>query len=232
MITYRPAAERGHADHGWLNAKHSFSFASYVDRANMSFRKLRVLNEDRIQAGEGFGEHGHDNMEIVTYIIKGSLAHKDSTGNVATLSAGDVQVMTAGSGVTHSEFNASQTQELHLIQIWIFPEERDTEPSHGETHFSAQQKRNRLQAIASADGRDGSLRFGADAVIYASELKAGQQIEHELDEGRHCWLQMISGELEVGGRRLFAGDGAGISDEVVLQLRAHQDCEFLVFDLA
>jgi len=231
MITYRPAAERGHADHGWLNAKHSFSFASYVDRANMSFRKLRVLNEDRIQAGMGFGEHGHDNMEIVTYIIEGSLAHKDSTGNIATLGASDVQVMTAGSGVTHSEFNASKTDELHLIQIWIFPEERDTEPGHGETNFSAEQKRNRLQAIASPDGRDGSLRFGADAVIYVSELTAGQQIEHELIEGRHCWLQVVSGELEVGGQRLFAGDGAGISDEQSIVLRAHSDSDFLLFDL-
>ncbi|MFT5232929.1 MAG: redox-sensitive bicupin YhaK (pirin superfamily) [Candidatus Krumholzibacteriia bacterium] len=232
MITYRPASERGHANHGWLNAKHSFSFASYVDRDHVTFRKLRVLNEDRIAAGMGFGEHGHDNMEIITYIIEGALAHKDSTGHVATLGAGDVQVMTAGSGVTHSEFNASKTDELHLLQIWIFPEEQGTEPGHAEAHFSADQKRNRLQAIASVDGRDGSLKFGADAAIYASELAAGQEIEHRIDEGRHCWLQVISGELEVSGQRLFAGDGAGISDEQSLVLRAHSDSEFLAFDLA
>jgi len=232
MITYRPSTARGHADHGWLNANHSFSFANYVDRENMNFRKLRVLNEDHIQAGMGFGEHPHDNMEIVTYIIEGSLAHKDSTGNTATIAKGDVQVMTAGTGLTHSEFNASKTEELHLIQIWIFPEERDTIPDHAEAHFSEKQKRNRLQAIASADGRDGSLKFGADAVIYASKIEAGQELVHTLTSGRHCWLQIIVGELEVNGQRLLAGDGAGISDETEVQLRAHQDVELLLFDLA
>jgi len=232
MMTHRPSAERGHANHGWLNAKHSFSFASYVDRDNMGFRKLRVLNEDRIQAGKGFGEHPHDNMEIVTYVIEGSLAHKDSTGNVATLARGDVQVMTAGSGILHSEFNASSTEELHLLQIWIHPEQRDTAPGHGEARFDDDQKQDRLQAIASPDGRDGSLTFGADATIYASLLKAGQQIEYRPGEDRHCWLQVVSGALEVDGLRLRAGDGAAFSEEPSIGMHANGDSEFLLFDLS
>jgi redox-sensitive bicupin YhaK (pirin superfamily) len=232
MITHRPSAERGHANHGWLNAKHSFSFASYIDRANMGFRKLRVLNEDRIQAGKGFGEHPHDNMEIVTYVIEGSLAHKDSTGNMATIARGDVQVMTAGSGITHSEFNASNTEELHLLQIWIHPEQQDAPPGHAEAHFDDDQKQNRLQAIASSDGRAGSLKFGADATIYASILEAGELIEYRLGEDRHCWLQVVSGDLEVGDLQLRAGDGSALSEETSIRLRAQCDSEFLLFDLA
>jgi len=232
MITHRPAEDRGHANHGWLNATHSFSFAGYHDPAHMGFRKLRVLNEDRVQAGTGFGEHPHDNMEIVTYVIEGALAHKDSTGHTATLTRGDVQVMTAGSGLTHSEFNASKTDELHLLQIWIYPEQKDTPPGHAEAHFGVDRKQNRLQALASSDGRDGSLTFGADAAIYASLLKAGEQIVYPLGDDRHGWLQIVSGKLEVGGLQLRAGDGAALSEEASLGMRAKTDCEFLLFDLA
>jgi len=171
-------------------------------------------------------------MEIVTYVIEGSLAHKDSTGNVATLARGDVQVMTAGSGILHSEFNASSTEELHLLQIWIHPERQDTSPGHGEARFDDDQKQDRLQAIASQDGRDESLTFGADATIYASLLKAGQQIEYRPGEGRHCWLQVVSGNLEVGGLRLRAGDGAAFSEETLIKLHAYGDSEFLLFDLS
>lgn len=232
MITLRPAAERGHANHGWLNARHSFSFANYRDPKHMGFRKLRVINEDTIQAGTGFGEHPHDNMEIITYVIEGSLAHKDSAGNLATLESGGVQVMTAGSGVSHSEFNGSETEDLHLLQIWIQPDKRDTEPRHSETRFDDGHKRDKLQAIASNDGRGGSLEFGVDAVIYASVLSIGERLQHELGDGRHSWLQVVSGVLDVNGTTLRAGDGAAISEEAALDLRASEESEFLLFDLA
>ncbi len=231
MITHRPAAERGHADHGWLRAHHSFSFAKYLSREHMGFRKLRVINEDTVQPGTGFGEHSHDNMEIVTYVIDGKLTHRDSMGNLTTLEKGDVQAMTAGSGLTHSEFNGSQSDELHLLQIWITPEEQDTTPCHGEVRFADEQKRNRLQAIASPNGVDGSLKFGADAYIYASELSAGETLAHTLEDDRHSWIQLISGSLEVNGTRLNPGDGAAISDERLIEMYAAENSEFLLFDL-
>ena len=232
MIRIRPSAERGRADHGWLDARHSFSFARYFDRAHVGFRKLMVLNEDRIRAGAGFPEHGHEDMEIITYVIDGALTHRDSTGSVATLEPGDVQVMSAGRGIRHSEFNASNERELHLIQVWIEPAERGAEPRHAEAHFDETARRGRLQAIASNDGRDGSLPIGQDAVVYASVLDREQSIEHELEPGRYAWLQLVRGALSVNEEALAAGDGAAINDESRLELRATEEAEFLLFDLA
>ena len=233
MIRIRPSAERGRAHHGWLDAYHSFSFGHYRDRNHMGFRKLRVLNEDRVQPGTGFSEHGHEDMEIITYVIDGVLTHKDSTGSVATLERGDVQVMSAGSGIRHSEFNATNDRELHLIQIWIEPAEYGATPRHAEARFDDESKRARLQAIASDDGRHGSLQIGQDAVVYASVLDRDQAIMHELVEpGRYVWLQVVRGELSVNGAALTAGDGAAIDDELRLDLSAITDTEFLLFDLA
>jgi hypothetical protein len=232
MIRIRASSERGRADHGWLDARHSFSFASYFDPDHLGFRKLLVLNEDRIQPGAGFPEHGHEDMEIITYVIHGALTHRDSTGSVATLEPGDVQVMSAGRGIRHSEFNASNERELHLIQVWIKPAEQGAEPRHAEAHFDDTTRRGRLQAIASNDGRDGSLPIGQDAVVYASVLDRGQSIAHELEPDRHAWLQLVRGALRVNGEALVAGDGAAINDESRLELRATEEAEFLLFDLA
>ncbi len=232
MIQTRPSAERGRANHGWLNTRHSFSFANYYDPNFLGFRKLRVLNEDRIQSSAGFPEHPHADMEIITYVIEGALTHRDSTGSVATLKPGDVQVMSAGQGIRHSEFNASNERELHFIQIWIEPAERGAVPRHAEAHFDDTARRGRLQAIASNDGRDGSLLIGQDAVVYASVLDHGQSIGHELEPGRYAWLQLVRGALSVNGEPLAAGDGAAIDDESHLELRPTEETEFLLFDLA
>jgi redox-sensitive bicupin YhaK (pirin superfamily) len=232
MIRIRRSAERGRANHGWLDARHSFSFAGYFDPDHVGFRKLRVLNEDRIQPGAGFPEHGHEDMEIITYVIDGGLTHRDSTGSVATLEPGDVQVMSAGRGIRHSEFNASHERELHLIQVWIEPAERGAEPRHAEAHFADSTRRGQLRAIAASDGRDGSLPIGQDAVVYASVLDSGQVIEHELDPGRYAWLQLVRGALSVNGEPLAAGDGAAIDGETRLELRALEEAEILLFDLA
>ncbi len=232
MITIRPSQLRGHADHGWLNARHSFSFGNYYDPNNMGFRTLRVLNEDHIEGGAGFPTHPHADMEIITYIIDGSLVHTDSTGSRATLGVGDVQVMSAGRGIRHSEVNASKTEELHLIQIWIEPAERGTEPRHAEVRFEDHLKRNRLQAIASDDERDGSLPIGQDAAVYVSVLDPGETINYALETGRYGWVQLIRGELLVNGKTLTAGDAADIRDLTNLAFEAVQEAEFLFFDLA
>jgi len=191
-----------------------------------------VLNEDRIQPNRGFPEHGHEDMEIITYVIEGALTHRDSTSSVATLEPGDVQVMSAGRGIRHSEFNESRERELHLIQIWIEPAELGAQPRHAEARFDDGARRGRLQAIASNDGRDGSLPIGQDAVVHASVLDRGQSIEYELEPGRHGWLQLVRGALSVNSEALVTGDGAAISGERRLQLRATEEAEFLLFDLA
>lgn len=232
MIRIRRSEERGRANHGWLDARHSFSFGSYFDPDHVRFRKLVVLNEDRIRAGAGFPEHGHEDMEIITYVIDGALTHRDSTGSAATLEPGDVQVMSAGHGIRHSEFNASNERELHLIQTWIEPAEQSAEPRHAEAHFDDAARRDRLQAIASDDGRDGSLRIGQDAVVYASVLGEGQSIEYDLDAGRYAWLQLVRGALRINGTELAAGDAAAVNDERRLELHATEQAEFLLFDLA
>lgn len=233
MITIRPSAARGHANHGWLDTHFSFSFANYYDPKHMGFRDLRVINEDWISAGKGFGAHPHNDMEIITYIIEGELSHRDSTGTEATIQQHDVQRMSAGTGVVHSEYNNSE-KPVHLLQIWIMPEADDLQPSYEDRTFLREEKLNQLRLIASHDGRDGSTRINQDASVYASLLESGQALTLDLHPGRHAWVQLVSGELEVNGTRLAQGDGAAISDESKLTLAGvggNSAAEFLLFDL-
>jgi redox-sensitive bicupin YhaK (pirin superfamily) len=234
IITIRPSAARGHANHGWLDTHFTFSFANYYDPKHMGFRDLRVINEDRISAGEGFGAHPHRDMEILTYIIEGELSHRDSTGTEATIKQHDVQRMSAGTGVVHSEYNNSG-KPVHLLQIWIMPEADDLKPSYEDRTFGREEKQNRLRLIASHDGRDGSTRINQDASVYASRLDSGKSLELALQPGRHAWVQLVGGELEVNGTRLAAGDGAAISEESTLTLASvgsNGAAEFLLFDLS
>jgi len=234
MITIRPSAARGHANHGWLDTHFSFSFANYYDPKHMGFRDLRVINEDWISAGKGFGAHPHNDMEIITYIIEGELSHRDSTGTEATIQQHDVQRMSAGTGVVHSEYNNSE-KPVHLLQIWIMPEADDLQPSYEDRTFPREEKLNRLRLIASHDGRDGSTRINQDTRgVYASLLESGQALTLDLQPGRHAWVQLVSGELEVNGTRLAQGDGAAISDESKLTIAGvggNSAAEFLLFDL-
>ncbi len=234
MLTIRPAAERGHFDHGWLNTWHTFSFADYFDPAHHQFRTLRVINEDFVQPGYGFGTHPHRDMEIVTYVLEGGLAHKDSMGNGSTIRPGDVQRMSAGTGVLHSEYNHSKDELVHLLQIWIFPEKKGLEPSYEQKTFSDDEKRNRLRLVASRDGREGSVTIHQNASIYAGILENGGAVRHQLAPGRHAWVQVARGSVTVNGQTLNQGDGAAISDESALQLTGadSQPAEFLLFDLA
>ena len=234
MITIRPSAARGHANHGWLDTYFTFSFANYYDPRHMGFRDLRVINEDRISAGEGFGAHPHKDMEILTYIIDGELSHRDSTGREATIKQDDVQRMSAGTGVVHSEYNHSGAP-VHLLQIWIMPEAEGLKPSYEDRTFTRAEKQNQLRLIASHDGREGSTRINQDASVYASLLDSGKTLELGLAPGRHAWVQLMSGKLDVNGTRLNQGDGAAVSGESGLQLasvRGNGAAEFLVFDLA
>jgi redox-sensitive bicupin YhaK (pirin superfamily) len=231
MIVLRPATARGHADHGWLDTRHTFSFADYYDPAHMGFGPLRVINEDRVAPGAGFGAHGHRDMEIFSYVVAGALAHKDSMGNGSTIRPGDVQVMSAGSGVRHSEFNGSTTEPVHFLQIWIEPDRRGGPPRYAEAHFAAQEKHNRLRLILSQDGRDGSLAMQQDASVYASLLEAGRSVEHALPQGRKAWAQIVKGAVTVNGARAQAGDGLAILDEPNLSIVAQENAEFLLFDL-
>lgn len=231
MMLKRPAIERGHADHGWLKAFHSFSFASYYDPENMGFRSLRVLNDDTVQPGQGFGTHGHKNMEIITYVLDGAIEHKDSMGSGSVLRPGDVQLMSAGHGVTHSEFNHSQDELLHLLQIWILPEKEGLEPTYQETHFPAAERQGQLRLIASPDGTDGSLKMNQDARVYASLLADGETLNYDLQEGRHLWLQVAKGKIEANGVSLQQGDGLAVSEESALKISGVEQAEFLLFDL-
>jgi len=232
MNTKRPADRRGHADHGWLVTHHSFSFGSYYDPQNMGFRSLRVINDDRIKGGGGFGTHAHENMEIVTYVLDGALEHKDSMGNGSILRSGDVQRMTAGRGVEHSEFNHSTDESLRLLQIWILPERQGLEPGYEERSFTDEQKRGRLQSIVSPDGRDGSLRIHQDVTLYASILHADETGEHRIEPGRHAWLQMARGRVRANGIELGEGDGLQVSDEPSVHIEGLEASELLLFDLA
>jgi quercetin 2,3-dioxygenase len=233
MIRIRPAAERGHIDHGWLKARHSFSFADYHDPANGRFRKLRVLNDDIIGPGAGFGMHPHENMEIVTYPIEGALVHEDSKGHRSRLEAGQVQRMSAGTGIFHSEHNASTENPLRVLQIWIFPSVKDIKPSYEEAEFLPEEKLNRLCLIVSPGGLEGSLDIYTDARIYASILEAGATIEHTLEEDRHAWLQVARGSIRLKDLELHEGDGAALSTETHLEIEGLADeSEFLLFDLA
>ena len=232
MIRIRASEERGRADHGWLDTRFSFSFADYYDPAHMGFRALRVINDDRVAGGTGFPMHPHRDMEIVTYMLEGALAHKDSMGNGSTIGAGEVQRMTAGSGILHSEFNPSPSEAVHLLQIWIQPRQRGLKPSYDQRHFGWESKQGRLLLNASADGRDGSMRIETDALIFASRLAAGDKVSHELGAGRHAWVQMARGGALLNGQNLGEGDGAAVSEEARIEIEGTGDAELLFFDLA
>jgi redox-sensitive bicupin YhaK (pirin superfamily) len=232
MITVRKAEERGHANHGWLNTYHTFSFANYYDPAHMGFRDLRVINEDRVRAGMGFGTHPHRDMEIITYVIDGALEHKDSLGNGSIIRPGDVQRMSAGTGITHSEYNPSPSEPVHLLQIWILPAEKGLQPSYEQKMYSAESKRGDFRLIASRDGRDGSVTVHQDMDLYATVLSAGERAVRVLSPDRHAWVQVARGEIALNGAVLKAGDGAAISEENRLAVEAKDTAEVLLFDLA
>ncbi len=232
MIQVRPSEARGHADHGWLDSRHSFSFADYYDPNHMGFRALRVINEDRVEPGRGFGTHPHRDMEIVSYVLEGGLEHKDSIGTGSVIRPGDVQRMSAGSGVRHSEFNASQQDPVHFLQIWLLPTERGIAPSYEQKAFPREPVSDRLRLVASPDGRDGSLTVHTDAALYTGILNAGQTVRHSLAPGRHAWVQVARGTIALNGTELRAGDGAALSGETELELSASAPSEILVFDLA
>lgn len=232
MITIRKANERGHFDHGWLDTYHTFSFDQYYDPAHVHFRSLRVINEDRVAAAHGFPMHSHRDMEIITYILSGALEHRDSMGNGSVIRPGDVQRMTAGTGVSHSEFNPSRTEACHLLQIWIMPNARNLTPSYEQKNFADAERQGQLRLIAAPDGEDGAVTINQDAHVYASLLATDQAITHRLDPSRHAWLQLARGRLSLNGANLSAGDGAGISKESLFEIAAAEDSEFLLFDLA
>lgn len=232
MIQVRKANDRGHADHGWLNAYHTFSFASYRDPRHMGFRSLRVMNEDRVQPGEGFGTHPHNDMEIVTYVLEGALEHKDSMGNGEILRPGEFQRMTAGTGITHSEFNPSDKELVHLYQIWLFPDRKGLTPSYEQKRFAPEEQQNRLRLVASPDAEDGSLLINQDARIYLSQISSGQSVTHPIQTGRHAWLQVLRGSVTVNGNKLDTSDGAAVSEESSLTITADQNAEIMLFDLS
>lgn len=231
MIQIRRAAERGHANHGWLNSHHTFSFARYHDPKYMGFKTLRVLNDDTVQPGQGFGTHSHQDMEIISYVVDGAMEHKDSMGTGSVLQPGDVQRMSAGRGVTHSEFNHSPTEPLRFLQIWVLPESEGIDPSYEERHFAETEKRSRLRLIVSPDGEEGSLRIHQDVRVYASILAKSESVEHEISSGRHAWVQVVQGSLSLNGDELHEGDGAAVSDLAQLSFEGVEEAEFLIFDL-
>jgi quercetin 2,3-dioxygenase len=232
MITVRRSEERGHLDHGWLDTRHTFSFASYHDPEHMGFRALRVINEDRVEPGKGFDTHGHRDMEIVTYVLEGALAHRDSTGGTGVLRPGEVQRMSAGTGVMHSEFNGSRDEPVHLLQIWILPDRAGHPPSYEQRAYPEAERRGRLRLVASPDAAEGSCRIHQDARVYATLLGEGESVRHELPAGRHAWIQVARGELALNGTTLRAGDGAAVSDERELVLEGQGGVsEALVFEL-
>jgi redox-sensitive bicupin YhaK (pirin superfamily) len=231
-IGVRPAEERGIANFGWLDSRHTFSFGHYYDPAHMGFGPLRVINEDRVQPSAGFDTHGHRDMEIISYVLEGALEHKDSIGTGSVIRPGDVQRMSAGTGVLHSEFNHSKSEPVHFLQIWLLPEEQGLAPSYEQKTFADSEKRGRLRLVASHDGRDGSVLIHQTADIYASILNKGEQVEHALPAGRNGWLQVLRGAVEVNGQGLHAGDGAALNDEPALIVTARSDgAEILLFDL-
>ena len=232
MLTIRRAQDRGHANHGWLDTHHSFSFARYYDPAHMGFRGLRVINEDRVAPGRGFGTHPHRDMEIVSYVLAGGLEHRDSMGSGSVIRPGEVQRMSAGTGVYHSEYNHSKSEPVHFMQIWIFPERAGIEPSYEQRDFNDGSRHNALRLVVDPSGREGALRINADARIYSSVLDVDASVDHEVRVGRHAWVQVARGSVEVDGTRLSAGDGASTSDPGTLTIRARAAAEFLVFDLA
>jgi redox-sensitive bicupin YhaK (pirin superfamily) len=232
MITIRKSGERGHFNHGWLNTFHTFSFDQYLDRRYMGFRSLRVINEDFVAAGRGFPTHGHRDMEIITYILEGALKHEDSMGNGSVIRPGDVQRMTAGTGVQHSEQNASEADQVHLLQIWILPNQRDLEPGYEQKHFTAEERRGRLCLVASSDGREGSVKINQDTSVFASILDQGGSVEFQTDATRYAWVQVARGSINVNDEPLDQGDGGVVVGESSLKLVANEPSELLLFDLA
>jgi quercetin 2,3-dioxygenase len=231
MISIRRSNERGHFDHGWLKTYHTFSFDQYYDPRYMGFRNLRVINEDFVAPGRGFPKHGHRDMEIITYILEGALKHEDSMGNGSVIRPGDVQRMSAGTGVRHSEQNASQAERVHLLQIWILPHTVDLEPSYEQKAFSADERRGQLRLIASEDGRDGSVKVHQDVSLFASILDAQQEVAREMDPLRHAWVQIARGAITLNGEKAQQGDGVVITGESQLNVRADEPAEILLFDL-
>ena len=231
MLDVRKAGDRGFADHGWLRSFHSFSFADYHAPEHVGFGPLRVINEDRVAPGRGFGRHGHRDMEIISYVLDGALEHKDSIGTGSVIRPGDVQRMSAGTGVMHSEFNASATEPVHFLQIWIEPAERGISPAYEEKHFEPQEKRGRLRLIASADARDGSLTIHQDAYVYAGLFDGAERADHPLRTGRRAYVHVVSGDAAVNGRALEAGDAAKLTDVPSVTIENGRDAEVLLFDV-
>ena len=232
MITVRNSADRGSVNLGWLDSKHTFSFGDYHDPDHMGFGRLRVINDDHVEPGQGFGTHPHRDMEIISYIIDGALEHKDSMGNGSVMRTNDVQRMTAGTGSTHSEFNHSDDERVHFLQIWIEPEKNSLEPGYEQKSFSHDEKLDLLRLVVSHDGRQGSLRMNQDADLYASVLSAGTELAHTFEAGRRGWIQVVRGDLRVNGETLGTGDGAAIEDVKILSFQSDGGAEFLLFDLA
>ena len=231
-ILIRPARERGHADHGWLDSRHTFSFAGYHDPRHMGFGPLRVINEDRVAPGKGFETHGHRDMEIVSYVLEGALEHRDSIGTGSVIRPGEIQVMSAGSGIRHSEFNHSKTEPVHFLQIWIMPEANNLTPRYDQKSFPRPEISGRLRLVGSRDQRDGSVLVHQDASLYASVLNAGEQAPYAIAAGRKAWIQVAAGEIAVNGARAQSGDGLAIENETALTIIAATDnSEFLLFDL-
>lgn len=232
MITVRRSSERGGGNFGWLNTRHTFSFSDYWDPKWMGFRSLRVINEDYVAPSSGFPTHPHRDMEIITYVLEGKLEHKDSLGTGSVILPGDGQRMTAGRGIQHSEFNPSKSDRVHLYQIWILPGKKSLEPSYEQKAFPVEEKRGKLRLIASPDATDGSVKINQDARLYATLLKPSEEVTHEFGKGRHGWLQVAKGSVEIRGKTLSAGDGAAISDELKVTITASDESEVLLFDLA
>ena len=232
MFRIRPSQSRGHFNHGWLDTYHTFSFGDYFDPEHVNFRALRVMNEDRIAPGQGFGMHGHRDMEIVTYVLSGALAHRDSLGNGEALHPGEFQHMSAGTGIRHSEFNPNEAEPVHLYQIWLLPEKNGLPPSYGQRAFDAAGRQRKWQLTASPDGRDGSLVIRQDAEIYLATLEHGEDLSFSLPAGRHAWLQVLRGGVQLNGQPLQEGDGVAISEEPALSVRADTAAEVMLFNLA
>lgn len=232
MIKIRPSQERGHASHGWLDSYHTFSFAGYQDLKHMGFRTLRVINEDQVKPGEGFGTHPHQDMEIITYVLEGALEHKDSMGNGSIIRPGEIQVMSAGTGITHSEFNYSKEEAVHLLQIWILPEKRGLKPSYEQHKIDMEKKMGQLNLIVSQNGRNNSATIHQDADLYLAVLAKGDEVAHTLRAERYAWVQVARGSIQLNGLNLKAGDGAAAGDEDVLKIKAKEGSELLLFDLA
>jgi len=231
MIKIRKSQERGHANHGWLDSYHSFSFANYYDPEHMGYSVLRVINEDVIAPAQGFGMHSHRDMEIITYMLQGALRHEDSMGNGSVIRAGDVQRMTAGTGVRHSEFNASSVEPAHLLQIWLLPERDNIEPGYEEKHFDDAEKQGRWRLIASHDGRDGSLLIHQDVALYASVVAKGEQLSYSMGAGRSLYLQVARGSVDLNGETLVAGDAAMVDAQQAITIQVLEPAELLLFDL-